>query len=400
MSDIAADAGVTLFQDGPIYLDYNATTPVDPRVADAIRPFLAEHFGNPSSSHAYGAAPRGALAAVRAQVADLVGATPAEMVFTGSGSEADTLAIRGVVLAALTDDPARWAHGRPHVITQVTEHPAVLRACQALHRLHGVDVTYLPVDTDGLVEPGALADAITDRTVLVSVMHANNETGTIQPVADLAEITHAHGALLHTDAAQSIGKIAVKVDTLGADVLTVVGHKMYAPKGIAALYVRDGIHLEPLVPGGGQEHGLRAGTENVAYAVALGAAADLTARALDAGESDRLRGLRDTLHTLLEQRLPGRVHLNGPQDARLPNTLNVSIDGVSGDTLLANTPEIAASTGSACHSDHTDPSPVLTAMGRTPAQGLSALRLSLGRWTTHESVIAAADALSTAAATT
>jgi len=400
MNDIAADAGATLFQGGPIYLDYNATTPVDPRVADAMRPFLAEHFGNPSSSHAYGAAPRGALAAARAQVADLVGAAPGEIVFTGSGSEADTLAIRGVVLAALTDDPARWAHGRPHVITQVTEHPAVLRACQALQRLHGIDVTYLPVDTDGLVDPGALADAITDRTVLVTVMHANNETGTIQPIADLAEITHAHGAILHTDAAQSTGKIAVHVDALGADLLTVVGHKIYAPKGIAALYVRDGIHLEPLVPGGGQERGLRAGTENVAYAVALGAAADLAAQALDTGETDRLRELRDTLHALLEQRLPGRVHLNGPHDARLPNTLNVSIDGVSGDTLLENTPAIAASTGSACHSDQTDPSPVLTAMGRTPAQALSALRLSLGRWTTHESVIAAADALSAAAATT
>jgi cysteine desulfurase len=400
MTDIATDTGAGPFRDGPIYLDYNATTPIDPRVTDAMRPYFAEHFGNPSSSHAYGTAPRAALAAARAQVAALVGAAAGEIVFTGSGSEADTLAIRGVVLAALTDDPTRWSHGRPHIITQVTEHPAVLRACEALHRLHGIDVTYLPVDTDGLVDPAALADAMTDRTVLVTVMHANNETGTIQPVADLAEITHGHGALLHTDAAQSIGKVAVHVDTLGADLLTVVGHKMYAPKGIAALYVRNGLRLEPVVPGGGQERGLRAGTENVALAVALGVAADLATQALAAGETDRLRELRDTLHDQLERRLPGRVHLNGPHHARLPNTLNISIAGVIGDTLLGNAPGVAASTGSACHSGHTDPSPVLTSMGRTPAQALSAVRLSLGRWTTHASVTAAAHALRSAAAVT
>jgi cysteine desulfurase len=400
MTDIATDMGAGPFRNGPIYLDYNATTPIDPRVTDAMRPYFAEHFGNPSSSHAYGTAPRAALAAARAQVAALVGAAAGEIVFTGSGSEADTLAIRGVVLAALTDDPTRWAHGRPHVVTQVTEHPAVLRACEALHRLHGIDVTYLPVDTAGLVDPGALADAMTDRTVLVTVMHANNETGTIQPVADLAEVTHAHGALLHTDAAQSIGKVAVHVDTLGADLLTVVGHKMYAPKGIAALYVREGLRLEPVVPGGGQERGLRAGTENVAFAVALGTAANLAAQALSSGETNRLCDLRDTLHGQLEQRLPGRVHLNGSHLARLPNTLNIGIDGLSGDTLLVDVSTVAASTGSACHSGRTDPSPVLTAMGRTPPQALSAVRLSLGRWTTRASVTAAVDALGTAAAAT
>lgn len=394
--EITAEA-LALFGDRPIYLDYNATTPVDPRVADAMRPYLAEHFGNPSSSHPYGDAPRAALARARAQVAGLLGADPGEIVFTGSGSEADTLAIRGTVLAALTDDPGRWAQWPPHVVTQVTEHPAVLRACEALQRLHGVDVTYLPVDSDGLVDPMALVDAMTDRTVLVTVMHANNETGTIQPISDLAEIVHAHGALLHTDAAQSLGKVDVHVDTLGADLLTVVGHKMYAPKGIAALYIRHGVPLEPLVPGGDQERGLRAGTENVALTVALGAAAELAEAALAAGETDRLRDLRDTLHEALTTRLPGRAHLNGPRTARLPNTLNVSIDQEPGNTLLARTPRVAASTGSACHSDHTDPSPVLTAMGIDQTRALSAVRLSVGRWTTHSAVAEAAALLAEAA---
>jgi cysteine desulfurase len=398
VSDATAAGGSPApFGHGPIYLDYNATTPIDPRVTEAMRPFLAEHFGNPSSSHGYGDAPRAALTAARGGVANLIGAGPDEIVFTGSGSEADTLAIRGVVLAALADDRARWAHGCPHIVTQRTEHPAVLRACEALQRLHGIDVSYLPVATDGLVDPGALADAMTDRTVLVTVMHANNETGAVQPIADLAAIAHARGALLHTDAAQSVGKIPVQVEALGADLLTVVGHKMYAPKGVAALYVRAGLRLEPVVPGGGQEGGRRAGTENVALAVALGAAADLAADALAGGEPDRLRDLRDSLHELLERRLPGRVLLNGPQRARLPNTLNVSIEGSTGDVLLARASRIAASTGSACHSGATDPSPVLKAMDLGDTRALAAVRLSLGRWTTLESVTEAADALCEAA---
>jgi cysteine desulfurase len=384
----------------PIYLDHNATTPVDPRVAASMQAFLGADFGNPASRHAYGDAPRAALAAARTHVAALIAARPHEVVFTGSGSEADSLAVRGAVLAALTGVPARWARGRPHVITQVSEHPAVLGACQSLHRLHGIDVTYLPVDADGLLDPGTLADAITDRTVLVSVMHANNETGVIQPIADLAAITHAHGALVHTDAAQSVGKVDVHVDALDVDLLTVVGHKMYAPKGIAALYVRDGVRLEPLVPGGGQERGLRAGTENVALAVAFGAAARLVADALTAGEPDRLRELRDTLHRRLAELLPGRVHLNGHPDRRLPNTLNLSIDtpdDLTGDTLLAHATAIAASTGSACHSDRTDASPVLTAMGLDPTRAATAIRLSLGRWTTPDQVDTAVDALVDAA---
>lgn len=370
--------------EGPIYLDYNATTPVDPAVTEAMLPYLTGGFGNPSSDHHYATAPRAALWHAREQVAALIGAPVEGIVFTGSGSEADNLALRGVVLATGTD--------RPHVITQRTEHPAILQACQALQRWHGVEITYLPVNADGLVDPTTLADAFTDRTVLVSIMAANNETGALQPIPELARITHEHGAVFHTDAAQAVGKIPLDVTALGVDLLTVVGHKMYAPKGIAALYVRPGVRLEPHIYGGGQEHGLRAGTENVAFAVALGAAADLAA-----GGHHRIQTLRDRLHDHLADALPGRVLRNGPADARLPNTLNISIQDTIGHTLLAATPGIAASTGSACHSGTHTPSPVLTAMGLDTARSLAALRLSLGRWSTKAEIDRAADHIATAA---
>ncbi|GAT69811.1 cysteine desulfurase [Planomonospora sphaerica] len=375
---------------GPVYLDYNATTPVDPRVAAAMQPYLTRYFGNPSSGHAYAERPLRALEAARAQVAALIGAGDTEVVFTGSGSEANLLAIRGAVLAC--------GRSRPHVITQVTEHPAVLQTCAALERLHGVRVSYLPVTAEGLLQPATLAAAMTTETVLVSVMAANNETGAVQPIAELARIARAHGALLHCDAAQAAGKIPLDVTELGADLLTVVGHKMYAPKGIAALYVRDGVDLEPVVYGGGQEHGLRAGTENVALAVALGAAADLAAADLADGAPAGIAALRDALHRHLADALPGRLHLNGPVRRRLPNTLNVSIDGIDGHQVLAAVPGLAASTGSACHSGARSPSPVLTAMGTARDRALGALRLSLGRWSTRADVERAA-ALITAAAT-
>ncbi|UJW29957.1 cysteine desulfurase [Saccharothrix sp. AJ9571] len=373
--------------EGPIYLDYNATTPVDPAVVEAVLPYLTGGFGNPSSDHHYGTAPRAALEHAREQVAALIGAPGGRVVFTGSGSEADNLAIRGVVLAAGTD--------RPHVITQTTEHPAVLQVCQALRRWHGAEVTYLPVDTDGLVVPAALAAAFTDCTVLVSIMAANNETGALQPIAELARITHDHGAVFHCDAAQTVGKIPLDVTALDVDLLTVVGHKMYAPKGIAALYMRPGLVLEPLIYGGGQEHGLRAGTENVALAVALGTAADLATADLAAGGHQRIQTLRDRLHDQLAARLPDRVELNGPVAARLPNTLNISIRGVTGHELLAATPGIAASTGSACHAGDHQPSPVLTAMGLDTERSLSALRLSLGRWSTPADIDRAIDLITT-----
>jgi cysteine desulfurase len=366
-------------------LDYNATTPVDPRVTEAMLPYLTTDFGNPSSGHAFGRAPMAALERARSQVGNLIGTDPGTIVFTGSGSEANLLALRGTLLSS--------GEARPHLIVQATEHPAVLATAHALERLHAVRVTVLPVDGLGLVDPGTLEAALTPDTVLVSIMTANNETGAIQPVADLAAITRRHGVLFHTDAAQAAGKIPLDVTALGVDLLTVVGHKIYAPKGIGALYVRDGIDLEPVVYGGGQEHGWRAGTENVAGAVALGTAAELAATSLADGEPERLTALRDELHQRLDHALPGRIQHNGPRSDRLPNTLNISIDGTSGHELLASTTRIAASTGSACHSGTHTPSPVLTAMGLPRERALSSIRLSLGRWTTEKNIAPAASAL-------
>lgn len=368
--------------DGPIYLDHNATTPVDPRVVDACLPYLAEHFGNPSSTHAYGHTARAAVDTARAAVADLIDATPDEIVFTGGGSDSDTLAIRGAALA----NPGS------HVITQATEHPAVLATVDALRRLHGFRITVLPVDHHGLVDPGDLAAALTEDTVLVSIMHANGETGTIQPIRDLADLAHARGALFHTDASQTVGKVPVSIRDLGVDLLTVTGHKMYAPKGIGALYVHNGLDLEPIIYGGGQERGRRSGTENVALIVSLGHAARL---ALE--EPPAAQRLRDLLHQELAESLPGQVHLNGHPTRRLPNTLNISITGTSGRHLLAATPDIAASTGSACHEGIDHPSPVLIAMGLSADQARSALRLTLGRWTTDHDITRAATALAAAA---
>jgi len=376
---------------GPIYLDHNATTPVDPRVVEAMLPYLTTYFGNPSSAHDYGRVPHAALDTARARIAALIDARADEVVLMGSGSEADATAIRGMVAAA-----RRSGVTRPHVITQSTEHPAVLSACGYAERHHGAEITVIGVDHDGLVDPAELAAAMRPETVLVSVMHANNETGVIQPVAELARVAHDHGAMFHTDAAQSAGKFPVDVALLGVDLLTVVGHKMYAPKGIAALYVRSGVDLEPLVGGGGQESGRRAGTENVAGAVAFGTAADLARAELAAGSPIRLEALRDQLEHELEMRLPGRVELNGARSPRLPQTLNVSIHGVEGHVVLESCAAVAASTGSACHSGDYEPSPVLSAMGLSRERGLSALRLTLGRWTTESDVTASAEALARA----
>lgn len=368
---------------GPIYLDYNATTPVDPAVAEAMWPYLSLHFGNPSSAHAYGQLAHAAIVQARRQVSDLLECAPEEIIFTGGGSEGDNLAIRGLALALRE-------RGR-HIITQATEHPAVLNTCRALARLHGFQITYLPVDENGQISPSALAEALRDDTILVTIMHANNETGTLQPLAEIAEIAHRRDALVHSDAAQSVGKIPVHPRELSVDLLTVAGHKLYAPKGIGALYARSDLlqMLEPVIYGGGQEAGRRAGTESVAGMVALGKACQLAAEQLPESQP-RLRSLRDRLHALLEQSLPGRVHLNGHPSERLPNTLNISIDGIVGEELLASIPDLASSTGSACHEGSTEPSPVLTAMGLPRARALAALRLTLGRWTDEPQVEQAA----------
>ncbi len=305
-------------QNGPIYLDYNATTPVDPAVVEAILPYLSTYFGNPSSSHAYALPVKQAIDTARAQVAQLLHCQQSEIVFTGCGSESDTLAIRGAALMARK-------RGN-HIITQVTEHPAVLNVCNALERLHDFRITYLPVDAQGRVHSEDVKAAISDQTVLITIMYANNETGTLQPIVEIAEIAHRYGVLMHTDASQAVGKIPTRVDELGVDLLTVAGHKLYAPKGIGALYMRDGLQLESAIYGGGQEHGRRAGTENVAYMVGLGVACELAYEQLPFSQV-QLRSLRDLLQQRLEQLLPDSVHLNGHLTERLPNTLNICIDG-------------------------------------------------------------------------
>ena len=364
-------------QAGPIYLDYNATTPVDPSVMDTMLPYLSKHFGNPSSTHAYGQVTKYAVIKAREQVAQLLQCKSSEIVFTGGGSESDTLAIRGVALA-------QRERGN-HIITQVTEHPAVLNVCRALERLHGFRITYLPVDRYGQVRLADVEAALDDQTVLVTIMHANNETGTLQRLTEISEFVHRYGALFHTDASQSVGKIPTCIADLGVDLLTVAGHKVYAPKGIGALYVREGLTLEPAIYGGGQEHGRRAGTENIAFMVGLGTACELAREQLPMSQP-RLQHLRDELQMRLAHQLPSMVHLNGHPVERLPNTLNVSIDGVVGEEVLTVTPEIASSTGSACHEGNTDPSEVLMAMGLSRERALGALRLTLGRWSTEAEV--------------
>lgn len=366
--------------DQPIYLDYNATTPIDPIVVEAMLPYLRDHFGNPSSDHAYGDRAHQAVEAARAQLAALLGATPDEIVFTGGGSEANNLAIKGVA-------DALRARG-DHLITSAVEHPAVIEPLRFLER-QGFRVTLVPVDHAGRVNPAAVAAALTERTILVSIMHANNEVGTIQPIREIAELAHARGALVHTDAAQTVGKVPVDMTALGVDLLTVAGHKLYAPKGIGALAVRRGVTLEPLIHGAGHEGGRRAGTENVPYLVGLGCAADLVARRLPEYQA-RVGALRDALHQAILARAPGAV-LNGHPTARLPNTLNLGFPGLDAAALLATIRDrVACSTGSACHAGHAAPSPVLLAMGREPALAAAALRLSLGWGTTPAEVGTAA----------
>jgi cysteine desulfurase len=378
----------------PIYLDYNATTPIDPAVLEAMLPYLREHFGNPSSTHPLGRTAHEAVESARRQVADLLGAQPDEIVFTGGGSEASNQALKGIVLAKLRGIFGRWARDA-HIITSAVEHPATLEPCEFARRL-GCRVTVLPVDRHGCVDPAAVRKALDRRTTLVSIMHANNEVGTLQPIREIAALAHERGSLMHTDAAQSTGKLPVDVNELGVDLLSVAGHKLYAPKGVGVLYVRRGIRLEPLVHGAGQEAGRRAGTENVPYVVALGTACAV-ARACLPAATDRLRRLRDRLWDRLRSALGEKVVLNGHPDRRLPNTLNVNFVGQVGADFLQSVPEIAASTGSACHEGRVTMSPVLQAMGVPPQLGRGAVRLSVGRFTTEEEIDRAADCLITKA---
>ncbi|OAI54844.1 cysteine desulfurase NifS [Planctomycetaceae bacterium SCGC AG-212-F19] len=378
----------------PIYLDYNATTPLDPVVIEGMQPWLREHFGNPSSSHLYGKVAHEAAEQARRQVAELLGAQPDEIVFTSGGTEASNYALKGAVFAKLHGIFGRWAKGA-HIITSAVEHPATLQPCAFLERL-GCRVTILPVDRFGRVDPDAVKRALERGTTIVSIMHSNNEVGTLQPIREIAALTRSAGVLLHTDAAQSVGKLPVDVNELGVDLLTVAGHKLYAPKGVGVLYVRRGVKLEPFMHGAGHESGRRAGTENVPYIVGLGAAAQVARSSLPEATS-RLKLLRDRLWHRLQESLGDRVVLNGHPDHRLPNTLNASFVGHVGVELLQKVPEIAASTGSACHEGHISLSPVLKAMGVAPAIGKGALRLTVGRFTTEEEIDRAAEALIRAA---
>ena len=359
---------------GRIYLDFNATTPIAPEVATAIDQVLTEPFGNPSSGHWAGVPARQAVEKARVQVAALLRCSPDEMIFTSGGSESNNHALKGVFFAQKTVGG--------HIITTQVEHPAVLNPCRFLQQL-GASVTYLPVDSFGRVDPDDVRRAVTPRTMVISVMHANNEVGTLQPIPEIARIAREHGVLFHTDAAQSAGKIPVHVDELGVDVLSLAGHKLYAPKGIGALYVRRGVHLEPLIHGAGHESGRRAGTENILLDVAFGAACE-TAQAWVGVES--IRQLRDIFWELLQAKFGRGVVLNGHLTERLPNTLNVSFVGRIGSEVLNALDGVAASTGSACHSGSVELSPVLKAMNVPPEVGMGAVRFSLGRTTTHEEI--------------
>ena len=369
--------------DDPIYLDYNATTPLLPEVVDAMLPYLREHFGNPSSRHVYGKRAHDAIEHARSDVAALINSHADEVIFTSGGTEANNLAIRGTT--------ARTTRRR--VVTSIVEHPATARPVSWLER-HGWDIVRIGVDAGGRSRVPELDAAITSVTALVTIMHSNNETGVFQPIQEAVRFARRAGACVHTDAAQSVGKVPIDVRAMDLDLLSIAGHKLYGPKGVGALFVRRGTDLEPLTLGAGHERGLRPGTENVASIVGLGAACALARSDLDA-QGRRVSTLRDRLWERLAQAIP-QLALNGHLENRLPNTLNVRFPQVSGEALLAATPQIAASTGSACHDGDESASAVLLAMGIPPKVALGSVRLTLGRATTESAVDRAATALARA----
>ena len=371
-----------------IYLDYNATTPIAREVAEAMAPYLYEHFGNPSSSHPYGVVTKRAIATARAEVAALIGCQPVELIFTSGGTESNNYAIKGAALAL--------RERGNHIITSAVEHPAVTEVCRWLEG-QGFRLTVLEVDEHGLVDPADLERAITADTVLVTVMHANNEVGTIEPIVELAAIAHQHGALMHTDAAQSIGKIPVDVDALGVDLLSIAGHKVYAPKGVGALYIRGGTALAKQLHGADHESDRRPGTENVLGIVGLGRACMLAARDLDKNGAHFL-AMRDRLHDAFAAELGDQVfRLNGHPQKRLPNTLSLSFLGIEANTLLAEIGEqVAASAGAACHADGIDVSAVLEAMQVPIEWAMGTIRFSVGRGTSSDDVDRAASIVSEA----
>ena len=368
-----------------IYLDYNATTPIDPEVEAAMRPYLNTYFGNPSSRYSYGVDSRKAVELARLQVAVLIGASPEEIIFTSGGSESDNHALKGAAFA-LKDKGN-------HIIVSTIEHPAILEVCTWLQK-QGFEISYLPVDSNCMVEIAKLEGLITPQTILISVMHANNEIGTLQPVAELAAIAHRHGILFHTDAAQSAGKVKIDVNELDVDLLTLAGHKFYAPKGIGALYIRKGVVLDNLIHGAGQEHNLRAGTENLLEIVGFGKAAEIAGRDLEKSSS-HLEAMRDLLLGELQSNIPG-IHLHTVINNSLPNTLSVAFKGIPADTLLSTLPELAASAGAACHPAGVTSSHVLLAMGVTTEFAMGTIRLSTGKYSTSEEIKSAAQLIAKA----
>ncbi|MEH7075852.1 cysteine desulfurase family protein [Neobacillus drentensis] len=357
-----------------IYLDYNASTPLAPEVIEAMKPLLEDFYGNPSALHWAGKPVKELLQKAREQVADLIGCSPREIIFTSGGSEANNLALKGFYF--------KNQHKGKHIITTKIEHPAIMNPCKFLERI-GAKVTYLDVDQYGKVSLEEIKKSITTETILISIMHSNNETGTLQPIKEIGELAEEHGFDFHTDASQSVGKVPVNVNELKVDMLTIAGHKLYAPKGIGALYIREGIQLEPIIHGAGHEFGVRAGTENTLLAVGLGKACEI-AKHFVADHS--LKDLTNYFWNQLKEAFGDQVVLNGHLEDRLPNTLNVSFVGRVGQDLLDGIPQLAASTGSACHAGSVELSPVLKEMGVPVEVGMGAIRFSLGRFTTKDEI--------------
>jgi len=372
----------------PIYLDYNATSPISKEVADAMRPYLDEHFGNPSSSHIYGSITKKAVEKARKQIANLLNCRESEIVFTSGGTESNNYAIKGIAFA-------HQAKGK-HIITSSVEHPAVIEVCKYLEQ-QGFETTYLPVDGQGLVSVEDVEKAIRPDTILITIMHANNEVGSIQPIAEIGAIAKKHKIFMHTDAAQSLGKIKTDVQELNVDLLSIAGHKLYAPKGIGALYIRNGVSLEKLIHGADHERNLRAGTENVLEIVGLGKACE--SANIHLGENAaHYQEMRDYLHQLLQKSLPD-IHLNGHAEKRLPNTLNLSFPNIEANTLITHMPGVAASAGAACHSSGVSVSQVIKAMNIPMKYAMGTIRFSIGRYNTKEEIKKAAKLIIDAAKT-
>ena len=357
-----------------VYLDNNASTPVDPDVIKSMKPYIGKYYGNPSSGHWLGIKGREAIEIARKQVADLIGAKPYEIIFTSGASESNNMVLKGIVEAN--------SEKIMQIITTRIEHPAIIEPCKFLER-KGVKVTYVGVDEDCIVNTKDIEKAITDETILVSVMHANNEVGTIQPLTEISEICKKKGIYFHTDAAQTVGKIQINVNHLGVDLLSIAGHKFYVPKGIGALYIKDGVKIENLIHGANHEMGKRAGTENVAGIVALGKASQIAWENME-NYNIEIRRLRDLLHEKLK--LIAKVKLNGHNTQRLPNTLNLSFEEVDSTELLSKLKNIALSTGSACHDNVKKPSEVLINMGVSKELALGAIRFSLGKYNTEDEI--------------